>query len=187
MKLAVKIVFFLLFCYTFSMNIFGQKIENIKSTGIKAAVIFPVGDFSDYYSTGFMVADVTKWYLSGNVRAVGRLELAFFGGKEISAIGYPGYTYTTNPIGIFTAGTGLEITFEPKSGFYGILEFPSMNIDMAQGTGFRVGLGIGFGYEFYLGKSMFGFEVRYNRYNALLIQNSEKSQIGLQFGLEAAF
>jgi len=53
-----------------------------KSTGIKAGVVVPIGNISDYYSTGFMVADLSKWYLSKYVRTLGRLELAFLGGKE---------------------------------------------------------------------------------------------------------
>jgi hypothetical protein len=184
----VKIVFVFLFCFTFSMNVFAQTNDNVKSTGIKAGIVFPIGDLSDNYGIGFMVADLTKWYLSGNVRAVGRMELTFLGGKEITEVLYPGYSYThtTSPIGILTAGIGFEFFLEPKGGFYGILDFPSMNIIMA-GSGFRVGFGIGFGYEFSWSKAVLGLEARYNLYNALLAQTTEQSQAALQVGLEIAF
>ena len=189
MKIAAKIVFVSLFCLAFSMNVFAQKNENIKTTGIKAGIIFPVGDWSSDYGAGFNVSDLTKWYLSKTVRVLGRMELTFIGGKEVSKEIYPGYnyTYTTNPFGILTAGSGLEFSFEPKGGLYGILDFPSMNIIIAQGTDLRVGFGLGFGYEFSWGKALFGLELRGNLYNALLTQKAEQSIAGIQLGFEVAY
>jgi hypothetical protein len=189
---AVIFVAALLFC-SLSANIFAQKDENVKIGGIKAAVVFPVGEWTDGYSTGFMVADITKWNYSERVRITGRMEMTFFGGKEVTQTAYPGYTYTytTNPIAILTAGSGMEVKLDHKGSLYGILDFPSLNIILGQGNGFRVGLGLGFGYEFTLGKSLFGVEVRYNYYNALLTQSTnshtESSQGALQLGFEAAF
>jgi hypothetical protein len=186
--LVLKIAIVFLFCTAFSMNAFAQRDENIKETGLKAGIIFPIGDWTDSYGTGFMVGDLSKWVLSPNVRVVGRLEIAFFGGKDITQNYYPGYSYTysTSPIGILTAGMGFEFVPDPKSGFYGILDFPSMNVIMS-GSGLKVGAGIGFGYNFSWGKADLALEVKGNVYNALLTQKSESTMGGLQIGLQTAF
>ena len=188
MKNSIVFVTAVLFCLMFGTNSFAQTDENIKSSGIKAGIDIPVGDWSSNYGIGFNVADLTKWNVSNNVRILGRTELTFFGGAEVTQQSYGySYSYTTNPIGIITAGSGVEINLSQQRGFYAMLDFPSMNIIIGTGTGLKVGVGLGFGYEFTLGKALFGCEVRGNLYNAFLTQQNESSLAGIQLGFEAAY
>jgi len=188
MKKLTRFVFVFLFCFAFSINTFAQSKLNIKTDGIKGGIDFPVGSWSSDNGLGFNVADLTKWNVSNEVRVLGRLELTFFGGKEITEQ-YYGYSYThsTNPIGIFTAGSGFEFNFGDNSGFYTMLDIPSMNIIIGTGTGLKVGFGVGFGYEFSVGESTFGCEMRGNLYNAFLTDPGEQSIAAIQVGFEAAF
>ncbi len=192
MKNLVKIVLAALFFIVFSMNVLAQKIENVKTTGIKAGINFPVGTWSSDYSTGFNVADLTKWNITKNVRILGRMEVTFFGGTEVTqTVTYYGHSYTntyqTNPFGILTAGSGVELSFIGNGGPYAILDFPSMNIIVGKLTDVRVGFGAGFGFEFSIGKALLGLEVRGNLYNAFLTQKAEQSIAGVQLGFEAAY
>ena len=189
MKNTIMYVAVVLFCVMFSKNSFAQTDENIKTSGIKAGIDIPIGNWSSDYSIGFNVADITKWNVSNNVRILGRTELTFFGGTSVTrqyGNGYS-YTYNTNPVGIITAGTGIEINLSQKRGFYTMLDFPSMNIIIGTGTGLKVGFGLGLGYEFSLGKALFGCELRGNLYNAFLTQTGEQSSAAIQFGFEAAY
>lgn len=188
MKSSKEFAFAILFCITLSISLFGQEDPNIKTSGIKAGIDIPIGNWSSDYGIGFNAADLTKWNISDNVRVLGRTELTFFGGKEVSQ-SYYGYTYNynTNPIGIITAGSGFEFTFSKESGFYSMVDIPSMNIIIGTGTGLKVGFGIGFGYEFTAGKALFGCELRGNLYNAFLTQSDEESIAAIQIGFEAAY
>ncbi len=192
MKLVSRIVLILFFLSMFSSRVFSQKEANVKSTGIKSGILIPVGDLADSWGVGFMVADLTKWSISKYVRVIGRIEVTIYGGKEAKQLVYPGpspiyYTYTTNPLGIITAGSGFEFNFISKNGFYGMLDFPSMNIILAEGSDLRVGFGAGIGYEFFLGKSLFGIELKTNLYNAFLTKTGENSLVGIHLGFETAF
>jgi len=188
MKNSIMFAFAILFCITFSISALAQSDPNVKTSGIKAGLDIPVGEWSSDFGIGFNVADLTKWNVSDNVRILGRTELTFFGGTETTRnyYGYS-YTYTTNPIGIITAGSGVEFNFTKDSGFYTMLDIPSMNIIIGSGTGLKVGFGIGLGYEFSVGKTLFGCELRGNLYNAFLTQNGEQSIAAVQLGFEAAY
>ncbi len=189
MKKSIGFVFAFLFVIALSVNASAQSRINIKTDGIKGGIDFPIGSWSDNNGIGFNVADLTKWNVSNNVRVLGRLELTFFGGKQVTQQYYPGYSYTynTNPIGIFTAGSGFEFNLGENSGFYTMLDVPSMNVIIGTGTGLKVGFGVGLGYEFTVGEASFGCELRGNLYNAFLTNPGEQSIAAIQVGFEAAY
>lgn len=173
------------------MNISANAQTNgyVKTSGIKAGIDIPVGTWSSDFGVGFNVADLTKWNITDNTRILGRMEITFFGGKETTIQVYPDYSYTyqTNPIGILTAGSGIEFGLVQNGSLYSIIDFPSMNIIIGTGTNIKVGFGIGLGYELSFGKALIDFEIRGNLYNAFLTQKAEKSIGGLQLSFEAAY
>lgn len=186
---SIRLVIAALFFAVFSISVFAQTDNNIKTSGIKAGIDIPIGDWSSDYGIGFNVGDITKWNVSDQVRILGRTELTFIGGTEVTQTTLYGYTYkyNTSPIGIITAGSGIEIQMSKESGLYTMLDFPSLNIIIGTGTGLKAGFGIGLGYEFSVGKAQFGLEARGNLYNAFLIQSGEKSIAVLQIGFEAEY
>ncbi len=168
-------------------NNYSQRGSNIKNSGIKAGIIFPIGSWSSDYGMGFTVADLTKWNISSNVRILGRMELTFFDGKEVKPYQSSNYSYITNPFGIITAGSGIEFSFDPDYTVYAIADFPSLNLIIMDSSMPRVGFGIGFGFETSWNKAVFDVAVRGNLYNAFLYYKSEESIAGIQLDFSAAF
>ncbi len=188
----IKLAIIVLFFAALNISGFAQTDENIKTSGVKAGIDFPIGDWSSDYGIGFNVGDITKWNITNNIKILGRTELTFIGGTQVSRLLgiYPNqytYTYNTNPIGIITAGSGIEINLSGDRGFYTMLDLPSLNIIIGTGTGIKAGFGIGLGYELSVGKALFGFEARGNLYNAFLTQSGEKSMAVIQIGFTAEY
>lgn len=200
MKIIAK-VFLIFFVLTIlSTVVYSQKDMNVKTSAIKSGILIPVGELANSSGIGFGISDLTKWSISKYVKVLGRLEAAVYSGKKIENKILVGYDYqrniplyasfdvTTNPIGIITAGSGFEFSFTSKDeGFYTLLDFPSINAIIAKYGELRAGLGMGFGYEFSWGKSLFGLEFRGNIYNLFLTQTDEKTLAGLQIGFTATF
>ncbi len=168
-------------------NNYTQRGPNIKNTGIKAGIIFPVGSWSSDYGMGFTVADLTKWNISSNVRILGRMELTFFDGKEVTPSQGSDYSYITNPFGIITAGSGIEFGFDPDYIVYVIADFPSLNVIILDNYMLRVGFGIGVGFESSWGKAVFDVSARTNLYNSFLYYKAEQSIAGIEIDFGVTF
>lgn len=173
----------ILFC---SFSVVHGQTHDEKMTAINFGAAIPYGDFSKINNPGVFVGDITKWYVGNSVAFLGRLEAEYFDGKEFSYSYAPGYTYSyySDPVSIVAIGSGLELHGTSRINPYLDLDVPSIAVTFVGGNHgvLRTGFGAGIGFEFGVGKSTFGVELKFNSY---VVRGYDPLQYG-SVGVKAA-